>query len=57
MDVCDRLQRERERVPPSVVDFLEQRLQEELKHKTKRNHALTTREQVYKQKLTEVKES
>ena len=42
----DHLQRERECVPPTIVDFLVERLKDELAHKTLRNQALTAWQQV-----------
>jgi hypothetical protein len=51
MQVSDRQQRERERVPPSVINYLEEKLEPVLKHKTRRNHALSTRQQVKAQMI------
>ena len=41
------IQLQRHRIPPSVVDYLVDRLTPQLKHQTQRNQALTPREQVF----------
>ena len=47
-NIPDRVQRQQERVPPCVVDYLEDCLHDQLKFKTKQNQPLTPRQQVYK---------
>ncbi len=45
-DVTEKVRKERHRVPDEVIDFLADRLGPQLGHPTRRNQALSPRDQV-----------
>ena len=45
-DISDKVFRERYRVPRAVVDHLEEKLGDKLRHKTERNNPLSPRDQI-----------